>query len=63
MKPTLEEVAGVQIDDVLPSVERLEKSVDDTKGDITHLFDRLNDLAEDVSKIKTALQQHGILIN
>jgi len=63
MKPTLEEVAGVQIDDVLPSVERLEKSVDDIKGDITHLFDRLNDLAEDVAKIKTALQQHGILIN
>ena len=52
MKPTLEEVAGVQTDDVLPSIERLEKSIDDIKGDITHLFDRLSDLAEDVDELK-----------
>ena len=52
MEPTLEEVAGVQTNDVLPSIERLEKSIDDIKGDITHLFDRLSDLAEDVDKLK-----------
>ena len=52
MEPTLEMVAGVQSDDVLPSIERLEKSVDDIKGDITKLFDRLNDLAEDVDELK-----------
>ena len=52
MEPTLEEVAGVQKDDVLPSIERLEKSIDDIKGDITHLFDRLADLAEDVDELK-----------
>ena len=52
MEPTLEEVAGVQTGDVLPSIERLEKSIDDIKGDITQLFDRLNDLAEDVDELK-----------
>ena len=52
MEPTLEEVAGVQTDDVLPSIERLEKSIDDIKGDITQLFDRLSDLAEDVDQLK-----------
>ena len=52
MKPTLEEVAGVQSSDVLPSIERLEKSIDDIKGDITQLFDRLADLAEDVDELK-----------
>ena len=52
MEPTLEEVAGVQTGDVLPSIERLEKSIDDIKGDITHLFDRLSDLAEDVDELK-----------
>ena len=61
MEPTLEEVAGVQTDDVLPSIERLEKSIDDIKGDITQLFDRLSDLAEEVDNIKIALQKHGIL--
>ena len=52
MEPTLEEVAGVQTGDVLPSIDRLEKQVADIKGDITHLFDRLSDLAEDVDKLK-----------
>ena len=52
MEPTLEMVAGDQTDDVLPSIERLEKSIDDIKGDITQLFDRLNDLAEDVDELK-----------
>ena len=52
MEPTLEEVAGVQTDDVLPSIERLEKQVADIRGDITHLFDRLSDLAEDVDELK-----------
>ena len=52
MEPTLEEVAGVQTGDVLPSIDRLEKQVADIKGDITHLFDRLSDLAEDVDELK-----------
>ena len=52
MEPTLEMVAGVQSSDVLPSIERLEKSIDDIKGEITQLFDRLDDLAEDVDELK-----------
>ena len=52
MEPTLEEVAGVQTGDVLPSIDRLEKPVADIKGDITQLFDRLADLAEDVDELK-----------
>ena len=52
MEPTLEEVAGVQTGDVLPSIERLEKSIDDIKGDITQLFDRLSDLVEDVDELR-----------
>ena len=52
MEPTLEEVAGVQTNDVLPSIERLEKSIYDIKGEITQLFDRLADLAEDVDELK-----------
>ena len=51
MEPTLEMVAGVQSSDVLPSIERLEKSIDDIKGEITQLFDRLDDLAEDVDEL------------
>ena len=45
-------VAGVQTDYVLPSIERLEKSINDIKGEITQLFDRLSDLAEDVDELK-----------
>ena len=52
MEPTLEEVAGDQTGDVLPSIDRLEKQVADIKGDIIHLFDRLADLAEDVDELK-----------
>ena len=52
MEPTLEMVAGVQTGDVLPSIERLEKSIDDIKGEITQLFDRLAALAEDVDELK-----------
>ena len=52
MEPTLEMVAGVQTGDVLPSIDRLEKQVADIKGDITQLFDRLADLAEDVDEFK-----------
>ena len=52
MEPTLEEVAGVQTGYVLPSIDRLEKQVADIKGDITQLFDRLADLAEDVDELK-----------
>tara|TARA_Y100001951_G_scaffold62200_1_gene49672 strand:- start:234 stop:398 length:165 start_codon:yes stop_codon:yes gene_type:complete len=52
MEPTLEMVAGVQTSDVLPSIDRLEKQVADIKGDIVQLFDRLNDLAEEVDALK-----------
>ena len=52
MEPTLEMVAGVQSSDVLPSIDRLEKSIDDIKGEITQLFDRLADLAEDVDELR-----------
>ena len=52
MEPTEQEVAEVQMDDVLPEISGLQKSVDDIKGDITHLFDRLSDLAEDVDELK-----------
>ena len=61
MEPTEQEVAEVQMDDVLPEISGLQKSVDDIKGDITQLFDRVADLAEEVDKIKIALQKHGIL--
>ena len=61
MEPTEKEVAEVQMDDVLPEISGLQKSVDDIKGDITQLFDRVADLAEEVDKIKIALQKHGIL--
>ena len=52
MEPTEKEVAEVQMDDVLPEISGLQKSVDDIKGDITQLFDRLADLAEDVDELK-----------
>ena len=52
MEPTLEEVAGVQTNNVLPSIDGLEKSLSDIKGDIAELFDRLSDLAEDVDELK-----------
>ena len=52
MEPTLEMVAGVQTGDVLPAIERLEKSMDDIRGDIKQLFDRLSDLAEDVDELR-----------
>ena len=52
MEPTLEMVAGVQTSDVLPAIDSLEKSIEDIKGDIVHLLDRLNDLAEDVDELR-----------
>ena len=64
MEPTLEEVAGVQTDDVLPSIERLEKSVSDNKESIRELFSdpTLRTHTEEIDKIKTALQKHGIIL-
>ena len=52
MEPTLEMVAGVQTSDVLPAIDSLEKSIEDINGDIVHLLDRLNDLAEDVDELR-----------
>ena len=55
MEPTLEEVAGVQTGDVLPSIDRLEKQVADIKGDITQLFGK--ECGEGFSKPK---KENGI---
>ena len=52
MEPTEQEVAEVQMNDVLPELSGLQKSVSDIKGDIRELFSRLNDLAEDVNKLR-----------
>ena len=52
MEPTEKEVAEAQMNDVFPELAHLEKSVSDIKGDIRELFGRLNDLAQDVSKLK-----------
>ena len=61
MEPTEQEVAEVQMDDVLPEISGLQKSTDDIKGDIAQLFDRLSDLSEDIDSITFALKKHGIL--
>ena len=52
MEPTEKEVADAQMNDVFPELASLQKSVDDIKGDITQLFDRLADLAEEVDKLR-----------
>ena len=61
MEPTEQEVAEVQMDDVLPEISGLQKSTDDIKGDITQLFDRLSNLGEEIDNITEALKKHGIL--
>ena len=65
MEPTEQEVAAAQMNDVFPALARLEKDVADNKESIRELFsdNTENNLAEEVAKIKTALQQHGILTN
>jgi hypothetical protein len=65
MEPTEKEVAEAQMNDVFPALARLEKDVADNKESIRELFsdNTENNLAEEVAKIKTALQQHGILTN
>ncbi len=55
MEPTEQEVAEVQSGDVLPAISGLEQSVSDIKGDIRELFSRLNDLAQEVDKLKGKL--------
>ena len=52
MEPTEQEVAEVQMDDVLPAISRLEKSVSDNKESIRELFSRVSDLAQVVNKLK-----------
>ena len=52
MEPTEQEVAEVQMDDVLPEISGLQKSVSDIKGDIRELFSRVSDLATDLNKLK-----------
>ena len=63
MEPTEKEVAEAQMNDVFPALARLEKSVSDNKESIRELYtdDTLRELSEEVNKIKTALQNHGIL--
>ena len=60
MEPTEKEVAEAQMNDVFPTLARLEKSVSENKESIKELFSD-NTLAEEVDKIKTALVKHGIL--
>ena len=64
MEPTEQEVAEVQMDDVLPAISRLEKSVSDNKESIRELFSdpTLREHTEEIDKIKTALQKHGIIL-
>ena len=60
MVPTEKEVAEAQMNDVCPTLARLEKSVSENKESIQELFND-NTLAEEVDKIKTALVKHGIM--
>jgi hypothetical protein len=60
MEPTEKEVAEAQMNDVFPTLARLEKSVSENKESIKELFSD-NTLAEEVDKIKTALIKHGII--
>ena len=55
MEPTEQEVAEAQVNDVFPELAGLQKSVSDIKGDIRELFSRLNDLAQEVDKLKGKL--------
>jgi len=52
MEPTEKEVAEAQMNDVFPTLARLEKSVSDIKGDIRKHFSRESDLATDLNKLK-----------
>ena len=54
MEPTLEEVAGVQTNDVLPQLEELRKLADHNQGQINELFAHLSSLMQDLDKLKKA---------
>ena len=64
MEPTEHEVAEAQMNDVFPALARLEKSVSDNKESIRELFSdpTLREHTEEIDKIKTALQKHGIIL-
>ena len=49
---------------VFPALARLEKSVSDNKESIRELFSdpTLRTHTEEIDKIKTALQKHGIIL-
>ena len=63
MEPTEKEVAEAQMDDVFPALARLEKSVSDNKESIQELFsdNTLREHTEEIDKIKSLLQRHGIV--
>jgi len=63
MEPTEKEVAEAQMNDVFPTLARLEKSVADNKESLRELFsdNTLRNHTEEIDKIKAALLQHGIL--
>ena len=63
MEPTEQEVAEVQMDDVLPAISRLEKYVYDNKESIQELYSdpTLRNHTEEIDKIKSLLQRHGIV--
>ena len=49
------------MDDVLPAISRLEKSVSDNKESIRELFSSGNGTQEQIVNIKSLLQRHGIV--
>ena len=63
MEPTEQEVAEAQMNDVFPALARLEKSVSDNKESIQELFsdNTLREHTEEIDKIKSLLQRHGIV--
>ena len=63
MEPTEQEVAAAQMNDVFPALARLEKSVSDNKESIHELFSdpTLRNHTEEIDKIKSLLQRHGIV--
>ena len=61
MEPTEQEVAEAQMNDVIPALARLEKSVSDNKESIRELFSSGNGTQEQIDNIKSLLQRHGIV--
>ena len=54
MEPTEKEVAEVQMDDVLPEISGLQKSVSDMKEEMASIM-------SEIESIREALVKHGIV--